>query len=96
MGALAVTDPIPFEPDWVVHPGATLDDWMKTQGTPWMDAKKRGIAPVVLYRLLVGEEAIDDPMAERLFRYTGISAAFWVNSEQIFRDGLAAGKAWTP
>jgi plasmid maintenance system antidote protein VapI len=89
-----MTVPVPFDPDWVVHPGAMLDEWMGTQETPWADAREHGIDPVTLYRLLCGEELIDGLMAEKLGGYTGISVEFWVNLERIFRDGLAVGKEW--
>lgn len=87
-----------FDPDWVVHPGATLDDWMDEHERPWYTlclADGPGCIPArTVYRVLFGEEPIDRDLAERLHLRTGISTDLWLNLEKTFRAGLAAGKHW--
>jgi plasmid maintenance system antidote protein VapI len=84
-----------YDPDWVVHPGETLAEWLQYAR---MDA---GIA-VALYGfdeteiagVLDGTVEIDEDLAAKLADLTGIPARFWLALEHNFRVGIAAGKTW--
>lgn len=87
----------PFDPDWVVHPGATLADWMKEAGLPKRVAYVlSGLTSEELDGVLDGTVAITEQIADKLARLTFISAKFWLGYEHNFRVGLAAGKHWDP
>jgi hypothetical protein len=94
---------IPFNPDYVIAPEATLREWMNAHA----------VTAHLLARLCTGPDGNDitarlrledvlsrKPLgpghAEALERGTGIPAAFWLEAERLYRDGLAAGKPdWT-
>jgi plasmid maintenance system antidote protein VapI len=90
-----MTDLTPYDPDYVVHPGETLAEWLEYAR---MDT---GIA-VALYGfdedeingVLAGTLEIDEGLAAKLSDLTGIPVTFWLALEHNFRVGLAAGKTW--
>lgn len=87
----------PFDPDWVIHPGATLADWIQENvlGNPMLAAAHAGLNEDEIKGILAGELEIDRERALRLAEMTSVSADFWLALEKNFRDGLAAGKTWT-
>lgn len=87
---------LPFNPDWVVHPGGTLREWREENHLPPSAA---AIAcarmPLALYEgIEAGVEPITKTIAVALAHGTSIPATLWLNLERIFRAGLAAGKRW--
>lgn len=84
----------PFDPDWVVHPGATLGEWFTAMGLPHSVATLYGIPPRTLSRLLRGKQKITPTIAQKLCNLTHVGAPFWLAYEHNFRVGLAAGKHW--
>lgn len=85
-----------FDPDWVVHPGATLKDWFEEMGVPLSVATHYGITERTLKRLFEGKQRITPTLAQRLCDLTHVGAPFWLALEHNFRVGLAAGKRWDP
>lgn len=83
-----------FDPDWVVHPGATLADWFNEMRLPFVVAEQYGISQRTLKRILAGTQPITPKMAQRLCNLTHVGAPFWLALEHNFRVGLAAGKHW--
>lgn len=83
-----------FDPDWVVAPGEVLKEWREEQGlSTRIAAKVCASMPQELYeRVEAGERKINDAIALSLAYGTLIPARFWLRMEQIYRDGLAAGK----
>lgn len=84
-----------FNPDWVVAPGETLHEWMQEKGVgpSEMAASLDKMAPEMLAAIIQGRQPINEPLA-RLFAYrTGISIAFWLSAEKLYREGLEAGQA---
>jgi plasmid maintenance system antidote protein VapI len=87
-----------FDPDWCIHPGGTLRDWMEENGVPsarivascCRDLEERDVQGV-----LDGKRKITGPLAAKLQVATGIPAQLWLNLEKAFRQGLAEGKTWT-
>lgn len=86
-----------FAPDWTVHPGATLREWRDEQGLdPDPAAARCGLNVTDYLAIEEGTVELNPLMALCLETGTGVSADFWLNYEAKFREGLAAGKAWTP
>jgi plasmid maintenance system antidote protein VapI len=83
-----------FDPDWVVHPGATLREWFEENGLPLRTARRYGIDRSTLNGLFDGSVEIDEELAQRLSDLTGVNPRFWLAYEHNFRVGLAAGKHW--
>lgn len=81
-----------FDPDWVVAPGETLDEWFEAMGLPYAVVDHYGIGRGVLRGLLAGEEPITPELAQKLCNLTHVGAPFWLALEHNYRAGLAAGK----
>ena len=75
-----------FEPEWAVPPGATIAAILSAQSLSresFADALGESVETV--QRLLLGLEAVNDDLADRLARCLGSSQAFWVAREAQFR-----------
>lgn len=82
-----------WRPDWVLIPGEVLYDHLDESGSSVEDFESAtGLPPRVVAGILDGTEPITEEIAEALFVGTGISSQFWLNLEQAYREGLAAGK----
>lgn len=91
---------LPFDPDWMVHPGATLGEWiecMEAQGSTHVRERVASYVggESVLGGLLAGTEPLTPYLALRLEEATCVAASFWVEYESRFRHGVAAGKHWS-
>lgn len=84
-----------FNPDWVVHPGATLSDCMEEKGLDAADVFDAGLTQTELRGLYAGTLDLTPEIAGKLHALTGVSVDFWLSMERVFREGLAAGKTWT-
>jgi hypothetical protein len=87
-----------FNPDWTLAPAALLAEWMEEHDLSRGQLAircGRGIADLKA-ALIIGDVLDRKPLlpsyAEMLERGTGISAAFWLNYERNYREGLAAGR----
>jgi plasmid maintenance system antidote protein VapI len=87
-----------FDPDWTIHPGATLRNWREENGLPTKAAATVcGRMPLTLYeRVEAGKYRITKPIADALAHGTGIPASFWLHYERRFGTDLKAGRKWTP
>lgn len=87
-----------FNPDWVVCPGSTLADCMDERGfeaSEYADGEGDwlfGITHAQMRGLLAGDEPLDDDLATKLARLTGVPSRMWLALEHNYRVGLAAGK----
>lgn len=80
------TSPEAFEPDWAVPPGATIAALLAARSLSRESfAGAIGESVETVQRLLLGLEAVDHSLAERLSRCLGSSRAFWVAREAQFR-----------
>lgn len=84
----------PFDPDWVIAPGSTLQEWREDNNLPVKAAAKAcgDMDPQMFTRIETGMECITDKMAHQLEVGTHIPARLWLNLERVFRDGIRAGK----
>lgn len=90
----------PFDPDWTMRPGVILREMMDYEGLTGaigtqMIATYAGLDPNVVDGILAGTERITEPIARRLAAGTAllrVSAQFWLNAENIYRNALASGK----
>lgn len=91
-----MTDATPFNPDWCVHPGATLQDWMdEMKLSPRVVAGLMKLEVADVEDLVAGKMELDEDVARRLWNATQIPTAFWLKREQHFRTALAEGKIWS-
>lgn len=84
-----------FDPDWVVAPGETLDEWFTEVGLPLSVCEHYGIKRRTLDRIIAGSQPITPKLAQQLCNLTQIGAPMWLALEHNFRVGLAAGKTWS-
>lgn len=80
----------PFEPDYAIPPGATLEETMEVLGMTQRElADRTGLTVQTLNRIFKGEQPITYETANRLELVTGSPAAFWNNLEAQYREQLA-------
>lgn len=84
----------PFDPDWVIAPGQTLQEWREDNNLPVRAAATAcgRMDPQIFRRIESGDERITEKLARQLEHGTGIPARLWLNLERVYRAGLAAGK----
>lgn len=83
----------PFDPDWVVRPGATLREWRDEHRLTIAQAALRcGMLATTFEGIERGLASITPNLARGLAMGTGVSAEFWLARERDYRDGLARGK----
>lgn len=82
-----------FDPDWVLRPGEVISDYLSEMGgTVEALAGSTGLPLATLQSIIDGDEPITVSVARALFAGTGLSPEFWLNLEDRYRRGLAAGK----
>jgi plasmid maintenance system antidote protein VapI len=86
----------PYDPNYVVHPGAVLQEWFDDNRLPHKIAiRLYGFTDEELAGVLDGSLSITPELAAKLRNLTGIGMPFWFAMDHNFRVGLAAGKHWT-
>jgi len=79
-----------YKPDFVTPPGETLKETLESIGMSQRDLARRTGRPVkTINEIVKGKAAITAETALQLERVLGISASFWVNREQHYREYLA-------
>lgn len=81
-----------FEPDWLhlVPPGEIILEDMENLGLSQKDlASRTEYSTKHIYKLLKGEAPINANTALRLEKVLGVSASFWMNLENTYREALA-------
>jgi plasmid maintenance system antidote protein VapI len=85
-----------FDPDWIISPGATLQDWLEEDGLDITSAADLCELEVEEFQeLLEGRLAISPAIAKGLSKACGSTPQFWLNREADYQVGLAAGKTDT-
>ena len=84
-----------FEPDWVVAPGETLQEWIdEHRWSLQKTARACHMSVGEVEAILDGDRRITSLVADKLYDATGIPSRMWLGLERNFRRGLAQGKAW--
>lgn len=83
-----------FDPDWVIAPGETLQEWWDDCGLPRASILRiSGLTDKELDGIIDGTTDITRARARALARLPlSPSAQFWLALEHNYRVGLAAGK----
>ena len=80
----------PFEPDYAVPPGRTLQETIDTLGMDQRDlATRAGLSPKHINQIINGIAPITQETAIRLEQVTGVPARMWNNLEVSYREQLA-------
>lgn len=80
----------PFEPDYAVPPGKTLQETIDALGMTQKELALRTGRPLkTVNEIIKGVAAITAATAIQLEKVTGVPAAFWNNLEANYRDRLA-------
>lgn len=95
VGGRAEIEPIKsFDPDWCIHPGAHIKEYMAVAKLSDGDAaQKIGCSVEDLKALLEGDRLIEADTAKRLESLGG-TAQYWLTLEENFREGLKMGRTW--
>jgi HTH-type transcriptional regulator / antitoxin HigA len=74
-----------FQPDYAIHPGATISDWLEETGSSLVDlAEKSGLDMETLKGLLAWRVEVTEHIALKLAECIGSSAQFWLNHQRNF------------
>ena len=80
----------PYEPDYAVPPGATLQETIEAQGIDQKElARRTGFTEKHVSQVINGKAAISADSAIRFERVTGVPAGFWNNLESQYREQRA-------
>jgi plasmid maintenance system antidote protein VapI len=78
-----------FEPDWAIPPGATIAAILASRSLSRESfAESLGESVDTVQRLLLGLEALNDDLAERLSGCLGASRAFWMNRQTQYQSDI--------
>lgn len=79
-----------YEPDYLVTPGAILQEALDDLGMTQAElAKRTGLAPKTVNQVIKGHAPISTETGLLLERVLGTRARFWSNLETIYRERLA-------
>lgn len=85
-----MTDAAPFEPNWAIHPGATVADCLEEQGLSQVDAATRlGLSKKFVNDLIRGRAGIKPDTAHALSLVLGSTPAFWLRLQAQYEADRA-------
>ena len=85
----------PFDPDWCVHPGATVNDILLEKKITLQEfAESMNVSWDEAQNILSGAKELSEDLCIKLSHHVGSSPGFWINREAQFRKGLRDGLAW--
>lgn len=88
-----VHEVFPFDPDWTIAPGATLQEELTARKMTQQDlADDMDRPPQAINEIIKGKKAITYQTALQLEKALGISAEFWMNLETRYRLDLLRGR----
>ncbi len=89
-----------FAPDYAVHPGETLSEWLEEDGMSQVELATRiGMSGKALNQILHGIAPVTPVTALRLESATGIPAKTWNSLQALFAEDstrLEQNRAWEP
>ena len=78
-----------YEPDYAVHPGATLLETIEVQGITRMElARRTALTEDHISQIIKGEMSISSDAAIRFERVTGVPAHLWNALEAKYQERL--------
>lgn len=79
-----------FQPDYISPPGETLADLLEQAGMTQTElAQRLGVSLKHINQVVKGAASISAELALGLEKVFGVSAAFWLNRESLYRADLA-------
>lgn len=92
--AKSSTKRYPFEPDYAVAPGETLQETIDALGMDQRElATRTGLSPKHINLIVKGKAPVTYDTANLLERVTGVPARVWNNLEMDYREQVAKRKA---
>lgn len=83
----------PYDPDYVVHPGRTLEECIVESGLPRKAVHRMlGVSEDELNAVIEGEAPVTPEMAKRLGTIPFASERLWLALQANYDAGLAVGK----
>ena len=74
-----------YEPDFAVHPGETISEYIESSGMSRTEfAKRLGMSIQNLSRILNGKFAVSPETANALERVTGVTSTFWLKLQALY------------
>lgn len=84
-----------FEPDWAMHPSATLREMLEEKGLSHRvfaaSMARFGMDPAHIFSVLDGNELYTDSEAEAFVAFLGGSVVLWKNLRDNYSKALARG-----
>jgi addiction module HigA family antidote len=85
-----MTKKIKFEPNWTIHPGAIIEDFMEDYDCSIIDlSTKTGWPEDFVENLLSGEISINKDIAKKLCIVFGMNNDFWLNLQVNYEKDLS-------
>ncbi|ACC42018.1 plasmid maintenance system antidote protein [Mycobacterium marinum M] len=82
-----------FQPDYASAPGATVADMLDQVGMTQMElAQRLGVSPKHINQVVKGVASISAELALGLEKVFGVSTAFWLNRQSLYRADIARQK----
>jgi len=86
-----------YYPDFVTPPGETLKEILDSLGLTQSDlVEKTGYSRDIIDGIIKGEKFITTETAIQLERALGVSASFWINRENQYRESLVLVEEKSP
>ena len=80
----------PFQPDYISPPGETIADLLEQTGMTQTEVAQRlGVSLKHINQVVKGAASISAELALGLEKVFGVSAAFWLNRESLYRTDIA-------
>jgi addiction module HigA family antidote len=78
-----------FEPDWTVHPGELVDEFMEQDGYSKEDlSKNTGWSLEFINEILSGNISITNDIADKLSKTIGMKKHFWLKAQETYENDL--------
>lgn len=80
-----MVDPKPFKPNWIVHPGESIDDALSERGLTQVEfAERMGISKKHANDLMKGRARVSPETAASLAAVLGSTPRFWLNLQSNY------------
>jgi addiction module HigA family antidote len=84
-----MSKPHDFEPDWAVHPGELVEEFMEQDGISKQDfSEKTGWSMEFIEDLLSCNITITVIIAEKLSKAIGMKTKFWLKAQEVYDSDI--------